>query len=47
MKIELDKNEELEITHKGSVRKLVVGVDEVDDICFRAIEEEHEKTIKR
>lgn len=37
MKINLEKNEQLEIEHFGSIRKLIVSVDDYDDICFNVI----------
>lgn len=44
MKIEIEKNEELEITHKGSMRKVILSVDDVDDIHVNAISTTREAT---
>ena len=32
--IEIDKYEKLIINHKGSVRRLLIDVDEFDDLCI-------------
>ena len=32
-KIELRKDEELLVTHKGSIRKIIISVDQFDDLC--------------
>lgn len=32
--IEIDKDEKLIINHKGSVRRLLIDVDEYDDLCI-------------
>jgi hypothetical protein len=46
-KIELEKDEELIITHKGSAWFIILKVDNYDDICVKKISRYHTTTAQK